>query len=218
MASIKVLLVDDHVLVRAGFRSLVEKLPQAEVVGEAGDGLEALELIKKLRPDVVLMDISMQGLNGIEATRRALKVHPTVKVVMLSVHTEEEYVVSALEAGARGYLVKHATPDLLAMAITAVCRGEVYLCPAIAKHVLERALSHIHGRKLRERPLPRLTSRQIEILQLIAEGHSTKQIASRLKLSARTVNVHRYQLMKQLDVHESASLVRYAIRTGLVSL
>ena len=220
MTAVKVLLVDDHMLVRAGFRSLLEKLPGIEVVGEAGDGLVALELIKKLRPDVVLMDISMKGLNGLEATKRALKVHRTLKVVLLSVHGEEEYVTAALDAGASGYLVKQSAPEELGIAIKAVCRGEIYLCPGIAKQVMEKALQWIKGGKsptLLKRPSERLTGRQVEILQLVAEGQTTKEIASRLKLSVKTVTAHRYQLMRHLDVHETAGLVRYAIRKGLVT-
>ena len=218
--SITVLLADDHLLVRAGLRSLMQGLAGIEVVGEAGDGLAALELIKKLRPQVVLMDISMKGLNGLEATKRALKVHRTLKVIMLSVHGEEEYVTSSLAAGARGYLVKHAAPEELGIAINAVCRGEIYLCPGIAKQVLDKALQWIKGGKspaLLRRRSERLTGRQVEILQLIAEGQTTKEIAARLKLSVKTVNAHRYQLMKQLDVHETAGLVRYAIRRGLIT-
>lgn len=211
---IRVVLADDHVLIRAGLRALLHSLPNIEVIAEASDGHEAVEVIARHQPDVVIMDIGMPGLNGVDSTRRIVKQFPSTRVVILSMHANEEYVGRALEAGAMGYLLKGAEPAELELVFKAVMRGETYLSPSIAKHLVQDYLSH---RKEKTQPLPDLTGRQREVLQLIAEGCSTKDIANKLKLSVKTVDTHRSELMHRLDIHDVAGLVRYAIRTGLVS-
>jgi DNA-binding NarL/FixJ family response regulator len=214
MSPVRVLLADDHTLVRAGLRKLLESMPAYEVVGEAGDGLELLALAEKLQPHLVLMDIAMPGLNGIEATARLVKAWPSIRVLILSMHQNEEYVRRALRHGAVAYLLKDAAPMELELALNAVLRGETYLSPAVSKGVVNDYVQRLRGE---EQPGEQLTPRQSEVLQLIAEGHSTKEIARRLDLSAKTVDTHRSQLMKQLDIHEVAGLVRYAMRMGLIS-
>jgi len=220
MNPIRVMIADDHTLVRAGMRALLAQVPEVEVIAEASDGREALQLIATHRPDVVLMDITMPGLNGLEATVRVVREFPQVRVIILSMHAVEEYVLQALHAGASGYLLKHAAPVELALAVKAVMRGETYLSPPISKVVIAQYLQRTRGERNRSRaasaPYKQLTSRQREILQLIAEGHTTKDIAQRLNLSVSTVETHRTELMQRLDIHDVAGLVRYAIRTGLV--
>jgi DNA-binding NarL/FixJ family response regulator len=213
MNTTRVLLADDHALVRAGIRSLLEKMTGIQVVAEAGDGREALELIKKQLPDVVLMDIAIPGLNGLEALARATKGFSAVKVIILSMHANEEYVLQALRAGACGYLLKDAAVTELELALRAVTRGETYLSPLISKCVIDSYLERLGN----ERPLrEELTPRQREIVQLIAEGKSTKEIAFLLTISVKTVEAHRAQLMERLGIHDVAGLVRYAMRVGLV--
>jgi len=213
MKPIRVLLADDHTLVRAGIRSLLENMEGIEVIAEAGDGREALRLVRTHRPDVVLMDIAMPGLNGLEAAARIAKKFPNVRVIILSMHVNEEYVLQALRAGAAGYMVKGADAAELEIAIRAVARGETYLSPMVSKHVVTDYIQRISGETS---PLELLTPRQREVLQLIAEGYSTKKIARTLKISVKTVETHRMQLMERLDIHDIAGLVRYAIRVGLV--
>lgn len=212
MSDIRVLLVDDHQLVRVGMRTLLSALPGIAVVGDTGDGRSALESIAALEPNIVLMDISMPELNGLEATVRIAKEFPLSRVIILSMHANEEYVLQALRAGAAGYLVKNAAPEELELAIRAVARGETYLSPTISRHVVEELLG---GRKLSASPLDMLTPRQREILQLVAEGKTTKQIASTLSVSIKTVESHRAQLMERLDIRDVAGLVRFAIRHGV---
>ncbi len=214
MASIRVLLADDHTLVRAGLRKLLESIPDMEVVGEAGDGLELLELVEKLQPQMVLMDIAMPGLNGLDATGRLVKTWPGIRVLILSMHQSAEYVRQALRQGAAAYLLKDSAPLELELAIKAVLKGETYLSPAVSKGVVS---DYVNRLRSDEQPADTLTPRQREVLQLIAEGQSTKEIARRLDISIKTVETHRTQLMKQLDIHEIAGLVRFAIRTGLAS-
>lgn len=214
MDKIRILLADDHTLVRAGIRSLLEKMPAVEVVAEAADGRTALELIRKHSPSLVLMDIAMRELNGLQATERIARQFPAVRVIILSMHANEEYVLQALRSGAAGYLLKDAATVELELAIKAVTRGETYLSPAISKSVIEQYLARLKGG---ETPPANLTLRQREILQLIAEGRNTKEIASMLGISVKTVEAHRSQVMDRLGIHDVAGLVRYAIRTGLVS-
>src|SRR5579883_1372041 len=214
MNPIRILLCDDHLLIRASLKSLIGEVPSIQVVGEAGDGREALEHAGKLQPHVVLMDIAMPGLNGLEATRRLVKDHPQVRVVMLSMHADESHVLQALRAGASGYVLKGSAPRELEMAIEAVARGEIFLSPAISKHVIDVYLNRAEGQT---NSLDLLTPRQREILQLIAEGKSSKQIAQLLDASVKTIESHRASLMERLDIHDVAGLVRYAIRHGLVS-
>ncbi len=209
----KILIVDDHVLVRAGIRALLEKLPGIEVIAEASEGRAALESIRKDTPDIVLMDIAMPGLNGLEATRRIVRDSGKTRVIILSMHASEEYVWQALRAGACGYLLKGGSFVELGLAIESVWGGEIYLSPPISKQVITEYLQRTGAER---RPSEVLTSRQREILQLIAEGKSTKQIALILKISVKTVETHRAHLMRRLGVSDVASLVRYAIRTGLV--
>lgn len=213
MKPIRILLADDHTLVRAGIRSLLKNMEGIEVIAEAGDGREALRLVRAHRPDVVLMDIAMPGLNGLEAAARIAKKIPHVRVIILSMHINEEYVLQALRAGAAGYMVKGADAAELEIAIRAVARGETYLSPAVSKHVVTDYIQRISGETS---PLELLTPRQREVLQLIVEGYSTKKIAHTLKISVKTVETHRMQLMERLDIHDIAGLVRYAIRVGLV--
>ena len=210
---ITVLLADDHTLVRAGLRRLLEELPNVVVVGEAADGVELLALATQLQPDLVLTDIDMPGLNGLEATARLVKLQLQIRVIILSMHQNEEYVRQALLHGAIGYLLKDAAPVELELAIKAVLRGDTYLSPAVSKGVLSDYVQRLRGD---EKPAALLTSRQREILQLVAESHSTKEIARRLDLSVKTVDTHRSRLMNQLDIHDVAGLVRYAMRTGLI--
>jgi DNA-binding NarL/FixJ family response regulator len=211
---IRVVLADDHVLIRAGLRALLHSLPNIEVIGEASDGNEAVNVVAQDQPDVVIMDIGMPGLNGVDSARRIVKQVPGTRIIILSMHANEEYVGRALEAGAMGYLLKGAEPAELELVLKAVMRGETYLSPSISKHLVQDYLSH---RKEKTHPLPDLTVRQREVLQLIAEGCSTKDIANKLKLSVKTVDTHRSELMHRLDIHDVAGLVRYAIRTGLVT-
>jgi len=214
MRPVRVILADDHTLVRAGLRKLLESMPEVDVVGEVGDGQALLLLAEQLQPEVVLMDIAMPGLNGIEATARLVKSQPGIRVLILSMHQNEEYVRRALRHGAAAYLLKDAAPMELALALSAVLRGETYLSPAVSKGVLS---DYVQRLRSDETSGVQLSPRQTEVLQLIAEGHSTKEIARRLDLSVKTVESHRSQLMKLLDIHEVAGLVRYAMRVGLVS-
>jgi len=211
---VRVLLADDHTLVRAGLRKLLESIPDMDVVGEAGDGLELLELTEKLQPQLVLMDIAMPRLNGLETTGRLVKAWPNIRVLILSMHQNGEYVRQALRQGAVAYLLKDAAPLELELAIRAVLKGETYLSPAVSKGVVS---DYVHRLRAEDEPADALTPRQKEVLQLIATGQSTKEIARKLELSIKTVETHRTQLMKQLDIHEIAGLVRFAIRAGLVS-
>ena len=214
MKMIRVLIVDDHALVRAGFRSLLEKLDGCEVVADVGDGREALRLLEQLQPDVVLMDVKMPGLNGLEATARITRDYPNVRVVILSMYTNEEYVIQALRAGAVGYLLKDAAIPELHLAVQAAVRGEMYLSPAISKRVLMDYIQLVGGGG---GMLDALTGRQREVLQLIAEGHTIKEVAQILQISVKTAEAHRTQLMERLDIHDVTGLVRFAIRVGLVT-
>jgi DNA-binding NarL/FixJ family response regulator len=211
--AVRVLLAEDHGLVRAGLRALLQKMADVSVVGEAATGREALDLIAQEHPDIVLMDVTMPDLNGLEAASRVARQFPRVRTIILSMHTAEEYVRHALRSGAAGYVVKDAGPAELEMAIRAVARGETYLSPSVSRVVVE---GYVHGPREDRDPLDRLTPRQREILQLVAEGKSTKEIAQALRLSVKTVESHRAQIMERLDIHDLAGLVRFAVRTGLV--
>ena len=211
---ISILLVDDHPLVRAGIRTLLEKLPEVVVTGEATDGREALRMIREHPPNIVLMDIAMPGLNGLDATKRISAEFPGVLVVVLSMYTDQEYVRQAVEAGAAGYLVKGSAAAELEDAITTVARGEKYFTPAVTTQIVEARPGQSGDRA----SIERLTPRQREILRLIAERHNTKEIAQVLSISIKTVETHRSQLMDRLGIHDVPGLVRFAIRTGLVSL
>ncbi|HZR17487.1 MAG TPA: response regulator transcription factor [Verrucomicrobiae bacterium] len=211
----RVLLADDHTLVRAGIRALLEKLPGVEVTGEASDGREVLKLIKAQQPDVVLMDISMPGLSGLQALARISKDYPEVRVIILSMHNNDEYVLQALKSGASGYLPKRAATAELPAALATVLGGGIYLSQEISSRFLKKFPLQQIGRSVS--PLERLTSRQREILQLLAEGQTTKTIAVVLKLSDKTVEYHRSKLMASLDIFDLAGLVRFALRNGVIA-
>ena len=213
--NIRILLADDHALVRAGLRALIKEMPGLEVVGEAEDGGEALRLIGELHPDVALVDISMPSLNGLEVAARVATDHPRTRVVMLSMHAFEEYVHRALVAGAAGYLLKNADKGELEQALRCVARGQNWLSPSISKSVVDAL---VRGDKPSGGPFEILSPRQREILQLIAEGRSPKELAPLLALSVKTIEPHRTALMARLGIHGVAGLVRYAIRTGIVQV
>jgi DNA-binding NarL/FixJ family response regulator len=217
----RVLLADDHTLVRAGIRALLSALPEVESVVEAGDGQQALALLLETRPDLALVDIGMPGLNGLELAARVSREVPGTRLVILSMHGTPAHVNQALRAGVSGYLLKDAAADELPVLLRAVMRGETYLSPAISKQVvsgyLERGAAGAGAAEGAAETVDLLTSRQREILQLVAEGKSTKEIAQLLGLSIKTVDTHRAQIMDRLGIRDIAGLVRYAIRTGLVS-
>jgi DNA-binding NarL/FixJ family response regulator len=213
---IRVLLADDHPIVRAGIRAELENLPNVEVVGMADDGRQALELVKAHKPDVVFMDISMHGLNGLEATARITRDFPKVRVIILSRHEEAEYYWHALKAGASGYLLKRAKTAEFKTALSRVLDEQIYLSRDISRKMLEnlpRQQAAFH-----KTPLEQLTERQREILQLIAEGETTKGIALILKISPKTVEYHRAQLMERLNIFDIPGLVRFALKGGLIAL
>jgi DNA-binding NarL/FixJ family response regulator len=217
---IRVLIADDHTLVRSGLTALLERTSDIRMIAEAADGREALALIAERQPDVVLMDVSMDGLNGLDATQRAVQEHRDVRVVVLSMHRNEEFVVQALRAGASGYVVKDSAVSELETAIRTVVRGEKFLSPEAAERVADyeerfgrissRDPADVHGED-------QLTSREREVLQLIAEGRTMQEIANILGISPKTVETHRYKLMDRLNIHHVTGLVRYAIRIGLVA-
>ncbi|HXM49704.1 MAG TPA: response regulator transcription factor [Pyrinomonadaceae bacterium] len=211
MKPIRALIADDHALVRAGIRALVEKIDDVSVIAETGEGGEALRLIKELKPDVVLLDVTMPGLSGLEVLAESRKHLPNVRVIILTVHDEAEYAMQALRAGAAGFLPKSAAANELQVAIETVSRGEIYVSDEVSRRTL---LEYSRGRI--EHRLARLTPRQREILTLIAEGLNTKDIGRRLNISAKTVESHRAQLMERLNIHDVASLVRFAIKVGLI--
>lgn len=213
MTVCRVLLVDDHALVRAGIRALLEALPRVDVVGEAGDGLAAVQLATELAPDVVLLDITLPGLNGLEVATRVARLGSGTRVLMLSMHASPEYAARAFAAGAAGYLNKDSAFDELAAALDAIGAGRRYLCRAIDP--AQVALFERHAANGGS-GIDRLTARQRQILQLVAEGFSTREIAERLFLSVKTVETHRAQIMQRLEIHDVAGLVRFAIRHGLL--
>ena len=208
---IRVLLADDHALVRAGMRSLLNAMAEVEVVGEAASGEEALELAARERPDIVLMDIAMKGMSGLEAAARLRERESGVRVIILSMHAGEEYVLQALRAGAVGYLLKDAATGELELALRSVMRGESWFSPAVSRQVVEGYVQRVGGEAA-----DALTARQREVLRLVAGGMSTKEIAYALNLSVKTVETHRAQIMERLGIRDVAGLVRYALRTGLV--
>lgn len=214
MSAIRVLLVDDHGLLRAGLRAILTSLDGIEVVGEASSAPEALHRIEELRPSVVLTDISMEGMSGLELVEQIAGRYPDTRTIVLSMHTAREYVSRALLAGAAGYLIKDQGTDEVERAVRSVAQGESYLSPAVSRHVVGDYVRMAEG----VAPCAvTLTPRQIEILKLIAQGLPTKGIARELGIAAKTVESHRTQLMERLGIHEVAGLVRYAIRNGLVS-
>ncbi len=216
--SIRVVLADDHTLVRAGIRALLQTIPDVEIVGEVGDGQQALTLVLATRPDVALIDISMPGLNGLDLAARLSRECPDTRIVILSMHGTPAYVAQALRSGVKGYLLKDAAADELPVLMRALMRGETYLSPAVSRSVVEGFLARTaDSGPPAAAPLETLTPRQREILQLVAEGQSTKDVARLLDLSIKTVETHRGQIMDRLDIHDLPGLVRFAIRSGLVS-
>lgn len=207
---IRILLADDHTVVRRGFGLILSTQPDMEVIGEARNGREAVELATAMQPDVVVIDVSMPELNGIEGTRRIGEQCPRTRVLALSMHRDAVYVREILKAGARGYLVKDADDDAFVDAVRAVARGEAYLSPAISELVLNDYRKHVSN------PLDLLTTREREVLQMIAEGSTNKEIAGRLNLSVYTVEAHRGKIMEKLNVHSTGDIVRFAIRNGII--
>jgi DNA-binding NarL/FixJ family response regulator len=210
MKRIRILLADDHAVVRQGFKMILDAQPDMEIVGEAANGREAVDLAERLRPDVVVMDVAMPELNGIEATRRLASSVPHARVVALSMHKDSVYVREILRAGARGYLLKDSGAADLVAAIHAVASGESYLSPAVSNAVLD------DYRRIATNPIDLLTSREREVLQLLAEGKTNKEIAGVLNLSVYTVEAHRGRIMEKLNLHSIGELVLFAVRNGLI--
>lgn len=213
---IRVLIADDHTILREGLRSMLERKNGLECVGEAGDGRSAVKMAKELRPDIVIMDVAMPDLNGIEATRQILAEMPEINVIALSMHASKGFIVAALNAGASGYLLKESAFEEMAGAISSVRKGEMYLSPGLTEIVALEEISKSAGRQFVQRSV--LTNREREVLQLIAEGKSTKQTAAKLSLSVKTVETHRKQIMDKLNIYSTAGLTKYAIREGLTSV
>jgi DNA-binding NarL/FixJ family response regulator len=214
MSLIRILLVDDHAILRSGLRALLANYPDLQVVGEAGDGAAALTRVNELKPDVVVMDVAMPGMNGLSATRQILETHPLTKILILTQYSNKEYVLPLLRAGAGGYVLKQAVDTDLVTAIRAVARGESFLYPPVAKMVLEAYLKEPSG--VPDDPLTQLTEREREILVHVARGRSTREIAEMLHISPNTVDVHRARLMQKLELHSIAEITSFAVRRGLL--
>jgi DNA-binding NarL/FixJ family response regulator len=214
MKKITVLLAEDHMVVREGFRKMLELEDDLEIAGEAQNGRQAVALAKKLRPDVVLMDIAMPMLNGLEATRQILKDIPAAKVLMLSAHSDDAYVKNATESGARGFLLKQTSAHDVCRAIREVQKGKTFFSPSISKHLEKQKSPDRFG--LPRKQSVKLTSREMEVLQLIAEGKANKETAAELGIGMKTVEKHREHLMQKLDIHDTAGLTRYAISAGII--
>ena len=217
MKRITVLLADDHQIVREGFRSLLGHERDIEVVGEAANGREAVHLTRKLHPAVIVMDIAMPMLNGLEATRQISKASPATRVLILSAHSDDVYVDQAVDLGAAGFLLKQTSAHTLASAIREVHEGNTFFAPEISKHVLDRSTEPATRTGKAESNSFRLSSREMEVLQLIAEGMSNKKVAEKLGVSFKTVDKHRQRLMGKLDIHDIAGLTRYAIAKGIIA-
>ena len=216
MDNIKVLLAEDHTIVRKGLRSLLDEEINIKVVGEAGDGREAMKKAEALQPDVVLMDIAMPGMNGLEATRQLKKRFPEMKIIILTMHANEEYVLETLRAGASGYLVKKAAPADLIEAIQAVYKGDSFLSPSISKTVIDEYIRQAETKSERDIVYGKLTNREREVFQLIIEGHKNREIADLLYVSIKTVETHKAHIMDKLNVHSTAKLIRYAMDKDLI--
>lgn len=215
MKKVRILVADDHRLMRDGIIALLEKIPDIEIVAEASDGLEAIRMIGEHHPNIILMDIGMTPLNGLDATFRITREYPEVRVIILSMHANEEYVLQALRAGAAGYILKDSKKQELVNAITTVASGKTYLSPQVSRHVIDTYVRSV-GAEIS--PLEQLTPRQRQILRFVAEGRTNKEMAHLLNVSIKTVDTHRTLLMQRLDIHDVAGLVRFAIKVGLVSV
>jgi DNA-binding NarL/FixJ family response regulator len=219
MKKIKILLADDHSVVRQGLRTLLQSAPEFSVIGEAANGEEAVRLAKTRPPDIVIIDISMPKLNGIEATRRIKENNPAAKVLILTIHENEEYVYQMIRAGANGYVLKNADKKELFAAVRAVAGGERFFSPGISKLIIDEFIKQAREQNAgKQSSAPHLTKRETEILRFIALGLTNKKIAEKLFLSIRTVNTHRTNLMQKLNIHDTAGLVRYAIQNGIVDV
>jgi DNA-binding NarL/FixJ family response regulator len=216
MNRITVVVAEDHTIVRKGICSLIDGKADIQVVGEAEDGRDAIDKVTALLPDVVIMDIAMPHLNGLEATRQLKKMFPQIKILALTMYTNEEYILQILQAGASGYVIKQAAPAELISAIHAIYRGDSFLSPSISKTIIDEYLRHTTPNVSAEHE--KLTDREREVLQLIAEGCSNREIASKLQVSVKTVGVHRTNLMEKLEIHNVTDLVKYALRKGIISL
>ncbi len=214
MGKIRILLVDDHTVMRDGIRALLSLHSDLEIAGEASEGKEAIEKAQELMPDVIVMDIAMPGMDGLEATRRITKKNPKARVLMLTQHDNKEYVLSTIKAGATGYVPKRALGSELVSAIRAVNKGEAFLYPSAAAALIEDYRQQAEGKE----PYDQLTAREREILKLIAEGHTSREIAEMLFISLKTVLGHRTKVMEKLDLHNRTELIKYAMRKGLVSI
>lgn len=213
---IRIVVVEDHALVRSGLRALLDGRDDAEVIGEAADGRSGVETVLSTAPDLVLMDVSLPEMNGIEATRRILAERPETRVVMLSMHSEDEYVYRSLRAGAAGYVLKAHDEEVLDEALESAMRGNVYLSPGISRSVVDRYMEG-GADELPVSPLELLTPRQREVLQMVAEGNTSREVAEKLDVSPRTVEAHRADIMDRLGIRDVTGLVRFAVRAGLIT-
>jgi len=217
MKKVKLLLADDHKIVRQGIKKLLEEEPDLQVAGEAANGREAVKKATELKPDVILMDITLSNLNGLEATKQIKKVLPDVKVIMLTMHKNEEYVLQSFQAGASGYILKEGAVEELVSAIRSIHQDQSFLSPSISKTLIDAYLRKMETGKT-ETPFDLLTDREREVLQLIAEGYTNREVAKSLFISVKTVEAHRAHIMQKLNIHDIAKLVKYAIQKGLVDL
>jgi DNA-binding NarL/FixJ family response regulator len=214
--AIQVLIAEDHMVVRQGLKALLEGEGDIKVVGEAENGRVAVEMAQKLRPEVILMDIAMPQLNGLEATRQILKAHPQIRIILLSAYKDDAYIEKAKALGAVGYLIKQTSLDAIAKVIREVHHGRVFFSPDVARHLIHTGQRPPVREDLIKKKIARLTSREAEVLQLVAEGQANKQIAGSLAISIKTVEKHRQHLMEKLNIHDTAGLTRHAIAAGII--